>query len=247
MTDTAKRLKLLVTRPLEDQEQTLTALAELGLVGLSSPVMEARRLAFSLPKEDWQAVVVTSRNGLRMLDDEQLQQVRHHPLFCVGGKTSALANELGFDDIRFVSSDVKELAQVCERALVPDAGPLLYLTARHRTGRLGDALDNIGVCYSLLELYEMVAIERLDDAALAAIKDGSLGGVLLFSRRTAELFVALIDRYHLHSHAQKLTFFCLSSAVASPILQRGYPLVVASAPNEHSLLACAKKGDNYLI
>ena len=99
-------MKILVTRPEIDQQQTIKALETLGLEGIASPVMEIVPLPFSLPDDIWQALVVTSRNGLRMVAGDQLERLKGLPLYCVGNRTADLAHALGFAKIVVVAPNV---------------------------------------------------------------------------------------------------------------------------------------------
>lgn len=240
-------MKVLVTRPVVDQDQTLSRLDDLGVAALSSPVMEIVNLDFALPDRDWQAVLSTSRNGLRALSPTQVMSLRPFPFYCVGKKTEDFARELGFEDVRSASSDVRSFQPDLLKSLTFDQGPVLYLTTPHRTGNLGAVLKNAGFEVALFEVYETCSIDFLNDEAVAAIKQRSLDGVLLYSARTARLFLELIDIHDLGSTASTLTYFCLSPAVASILEKRGYLHVVADRPNETSLLACVKKAHNYML
>ncbi|WP_180966920.1 uroporphyrinogen-III synthase [Cohaesibacter celericrescens] len=241
-------MKILVTRPDADQKQTIGLLSGLGIEAVSSPVMEAIKLPFMLPDRaselPWQAMVVTSRNALRMLESEQLAQLRSVALYCVGAQTETLARSLGFDTIGETSPDVAHLTDRLLDLFSPDAGPILYLTAKHRSGKLAQALDVDGFDYTLIESYEMVALSSLTEEAVAAIQTKRLDGVLLYSSRTSQLLLTLFEKHDLADDMQHVTFYCLSDAVASPLKPTGYPLVVSAAPNEQSLLACVKKDHN---
>ena len=232
--------KVLVTRPQEDQQQTREALADLDIEAVCSPVMAVVRLPFCLPETDLQAVVVTSRNALRMLDADQLARLHRMPLYCVGGQTEGLARQLGFGTIGAVAVDVAQLLADLPQLLSPAGGPLLYLSGKHRSGSLANTLEAHHFDVTLLEVYEMAARGSLTAAALSAIGDKSLDGVLLYSQRTSQLLLSLIEHYRLEDAMRALTFFCLSPTVAAPLKGRGYSLVVAKAPNEGSLLECVK-------
>lgn len=238
-------MRVLVTRPQADQAQTLSALADLGLSGLSCPVLDVDWLDFAIPLEPWQAVVATSRNGLRALAAEDLASLVSVPLFVVGRKTEILAVELGFRQVSPASRDAAHLGQGSLGQLSAEAGPILYLTARHRSGNLVEELEQAGFGVHLVELYQTKAVDRWPEDIIQNIKNRQLGGVLLYSARTARLFVERLDQYGLDDAATNLTFFCLSPAVASVLSERDYPLVVAEAPNEASLLASVRNAHNY--
>nr|WP_321442793.1 uroporphyrinogen-III synthase [uncultured Cohaesibacter sp.] len=240
-------MRILVTRPALDQDQTCKALRALGIEPLSAPVMVAEALDFSLPEQSWQAVVVTSRNGLRMLERAQVAQLGQRPLYCVGTKTESLARALGFQTIEMRAPDLADLTPALVSRLAPQGGPILYLTGRHRTGSLKDTLEAAGLSVAQVETYVMVASKALPDDICDAIGQGAIDGVLLYSKRSSQLFLSIAREHGLEAKLGGLTFYCLSPAIATLIEDAGYPLVVADAPNEKSLLASLKKGRNYLI
>ncbi|WP_316858331.1 uroporphyrinogen-III synthase [uncultured Cohaesibacter sp.] len=237
-------MKLLVTRPEIDQQQTVQALKDLGVVAISSPLMDIVPLDFSLPVKDWQAVIVTSRNSLRLLDPADLEGLIHRPLFCVGSRTAQLARTLGFTDIRTHGQNSDALIDMILESLHADNGPLLYLAGKFRAGRLQDVLQTHAFEISLLEVYEARARNRLTEDAANALRERSLDGVLLYSERSCRLLLSLLEREELAEFAKTIIYYCLSEAVAFPLRQLGYPLVVAKVANETSLLDCVRLSHN---
>lgn len=239
-------MRLLVTRPIEDQDQTLKALEAKGMSGLSAPVMEVERVCGTVPNERWQGLIVTSRNGLRMLNDEELAPLKGLALFCVGRKTAELARSLGFENLIHIQGQITGLADVISDASDPKAGPFLYLSGVHRTGQLDQDLADRGFSCHLQPIYETRPVAHFSSVIREAVQEGFIDGVLLYSARSTQIFLDLIDRDNLTQYAANLRYYCLSRAVAAPLEARGYPLVVAEMPNEASLLVCAQNDHNYL-
>nr|WP_319391383.1 uroporphyrinogen-III synthase [uncultured Cohaesibacter sp.] len=237
-------MKILVTRPEIDQQQTIGALEQRGFVAIGSAVMDIVPLPFELPNEPWQGLVITSRNALRMLALADLSTLKGYRLFCVGERTAALARELGFAKVALVAANVAELENRLPSALVPADGPLLYLAGKIRTGALDQTLLQHGFAVCLREVYDMVARDALSDAALAAIEAEALDGIFLYSERSCQILLSLIEQADLSDKMKNVIFYCLSPRVALPLQGLSYPLVVADAPNERSLLACLENGHN---
>jgi uroporphyrinogen-III synthase len=232
--DEKERLvKILVTRPEIDQQQTIRALEQRGFVAIGSAVMDIVPLPFKLPIEPWQGLVITSRNALRMLAPADLSTL-----------VDALARELGFAHIALVAANVAELENRLPSVLAPADGPLLYLAGRIRTGALDRTLLQQGFAVCLREVYDMVARDVLSDAALAVIEAEALDGILLYSERSCQILLSLIEQAGLSDKIKNVIFYCLSPRVALPLQGLSYPLVVADAPNERSLLACLENGHN---
>ena len=237
-------MKILVTRPEIDQQQTIKALETLGLEGIASPVMEIVPLPFSLPDDIWQALVVTSRNGLRMVAGDQLERLKGLPLYCVGNRTADLARALGFAKIVVIAPNVAVLKRRLIAEMDPQKGGILYLAGKVRSGALDAALLAHGFSISLCEVYESRPLTGFSATVCEIIRSGQLDGILLYSQRSCRLFLSLVEKTGLSEHLHSAIFYCLSPAVALPLERLGYPLVVAEAPNERSLLACVQNGHN---
>ena len=112
---------------------------------------------------------------------------------------------------------------------------LVYIAGRDRKSDLETALAIVGQAMEVVEVYEAKEAAALPRLAIDALRIGALDGVLHFSRRSAELFVALARDEGVSVSA--LTHFCLSEDVATPLRAAGCPAIaVASAPNEPALL-----------
>ena len=89
------------------------------------------------------------------------------------------------------------------------------------------------------KVYDMVAIETLPTGVLAALGDGGIGAVLVYSRRTAEIFAQLaqsLDR----AQRQNLGMLCMSEAVAEPLLEAHFNRIgLADRPDEEAMMALA--------
>nr|WP_321455237.1 uroporphyrinogen-III synthase [uncultured Cohaesibacter sp.] len=237
-------MKILVTRPEIDQQQTISALDKLGFEGISSPVMDIVPLSFILPDTDWQALVVTSRNGLRMLSSDDVGRFQDVPLYCVGERTAELARQLRFSNVAVVAATSAALAEQLIRQLIPQRGPVLYLAGKIRSGSVDRDLKDHGFSVCLQEVYEMRKRARFSQEAFEAIVSHNLHGVLVYSARTCRILLSLLEQYGLRDHLDNVIFYCLSPAVALPLKGLGYPLVVAKSPNERSLLECLDNGHN---
>ena len=175
-----------------------------------------------------------------MLDERQLSLLRSLPLHCVGGRTEELARALGFSSLASVATDVEHLISHLQSILIPEDGTLLYLTGVHRSAALADRLGASGFEVESIETYEMVARCQLPEVVIKAIQERALAGVLLYSARTARLFLSLIRAYQLQNDLQDVRFYCLSEAIALVVKLAGFVAVAAEKPHEKALLACVK-------
>jgi len=233
-------MRMLVTRPEPDCQATLERLAALQIAGIPAPLMTRQTLPAHLPAlEGFAAVAVTSANALRALADlGAIAALRGLPLFAVGDRTGHEARSMGFTEVVVADNTFESLATAI--ALAAPGGPVLYPAGRHLSGDLAHALAPRGIMVVTVPVYEMVAESALSDQARAALNGGGVEAVLLYSRRTAEIFCQLAGDIVPRSRRRALAMLCLSEAVAEPLLGAHFSRVsLADHPSEEAMMALA--------
>jgi uroporphyrinogen-III synthase len=230
-------LRLLLTRPRPDAERTADVLRARGHVVHVAPLLRTQTVAAALGEERFVAVAMTSANAARALAAHpERAQLTRLPLYAVGCRTAAAARAAGFTDIESARGDLSALALLigarCPR------GPLLYLAGADRAGDLAALLSPQGVTVRTLVVYRAVAADRLPYAAATALRQGGIDGVLHFSRRTAEAYLACARAAALLAQALAPVHYCLSDRVSDPLAAAGAGrIAVAARPRESALLA----------
>lgn len=233
-------MRMLVTRPEPDTQATMDRLAALDISAISAPVMTRQTLdAHFPPITGFAAMALTSTNALRALEDMGLlPQLLGLKVFAVGDRTAHEARLAGFGDV--VSAEGTLDSLVTTIALARLEGPVLYPAGRHLSGDMARALAPHGLMVVTVPVYEMVAEERLPEAARAALAGGEIGGVLVYSRRTAEIFAALAAPCLSDEQKRALPMLCLSENVAAPLLANHFSRVLLSDhPSEEAMMALA--------
>lgn len=238
-------MRLMVTRPEQDSLTLKTRLVAQGHEVLIEPLIS---IDFSDPEaieiDGVQALIATSRNGLRALaQSPALDRARELPVFCVGPGTAATAKAIGLQRIIEGPRAARELVvRISEEAEI-NGGPLVHLAGDHVTPVLADELQRLG--YHVLQpmVYATRVAQRLSSPTVAHLRNGRIGGVLLLSPRTAEVYAGLIRQHNLVEASRRIQHICLSPAVARALT--GLPAVkvsVAKAPNLQELLALTASG-----
>src|SRR5690606_4506079 len=180
--------RMLVPRPEPDAQTTVSKLAALDIEAVAAPLMVRQTLPVSLPPPaGFQAIVFTSANGIRSLADRgAIDQYLHLPVFAVGDRTARDAEAAGVHRVSSAAGALQD--PVNASSLSGGRGPLFHVTGKHQSGDLAQALASSGVMVVTAKLYDMVAEPSLPPDILAALGD-DIGAVLLYSRRTAEIFV----------------------------------------------------------
>jgi len=232
-------MRLLVTRPEPDAGALAEELRNLGHEPVLEPLLEFRVLDFDLaPLKTADALIFTSGNGLRALR-EKLNPgcISSCPVFCVGSATERRAREAGFKTIAAVADTAEELAGKIA-AVATKRSRLVHVTGEHQAFDLAEALMREGLSISTLRVYAMKARGAFDSQIADEIKGGEIGGVILMSPRTAEVFVRLCQQHRLLDSAKSLHYFCLASTVANRLKPvEPHHVHVALRPNRMALLA----------
>ena len=233
-------MRLLVTRSIEDAEPLAAALRDRGIEAVLEPLMsitdvDAPGLDTDLDSGGVQALLITSANGIRAFARRTSR--RDIAVFAVGDTSARTAGELEFAGVRSAAGDVDALAALVRDELDPGRGALLHIAGSHIAGDLSGLLEAAGFDVRRQVLYRATAAEKLSPDTVDELTSGTLDGVLLFSPRTAGLFVKLAAAAGVEEACRSLVAYCLSQAVADnakalPFLR----VMVASKPNQRSLL-----------
>jgi uroporphyrinogen-III synthase len=232
-------MRLLVTRPEPDAQHTAAELRQRGHAVVVAPLLRIEPLDNAeIGPGPFTAILVTSANAAAaIVRHPRFAQLRALPVFAVGEHSAQAMRAVGFADVMSAAGDVNDLARLAGERLKRGAA-LLYLAGADRSGDLTGALSGRGLAVRSIVIYRAVAAASLPPAAIAALADG-LDGVLHFSRRSAETYLAGSRAAGLDERVlQKPVHFCLSATVAAPLQQAGIADVrIAATPAEAALLA----------
>jgi uroporphyrinogen-III synthase len=227
----------MVTRPEPEASDLAARLAERGHKVSVQPLMRIVLAEEPAGLEKPTALIVTSRNGVRGLAAwRAARNWRAVPVYAVGVATGAAARDAGFADVRVAQGDATALAAFIRADMGAKRGRLLYAAARDRSADFGALLAGLSV--TTVEAYRAEAAGALGEAARAEIAAGRIDGVLLYSRRTSEIFRDLVVEARAERGLARTMLYALSDQVAQPLISLASAGVrVAAHPDEPSLLA----------
>ena len=232
-------MRVLVTRPAADAAPLAETLKARGFEPVIGPLLDIRFREGAAPElAGIGAFAFTSANGVRALMHRRpAAAAMDLPVFAVGPATAKAARDAGFKKVSGAGGDVAALARLIATEFSPAEGAVLHLAGSERAGDLVRALENAGIAARRAVLYEAVAAESLSAELRRMIAGGGIGAVIIFSPRTARLFVNLMKKAGLASNARAMMLVALSPAVGAAATGLPWRAVrVASAPDGDALL-----------
>ena len=239
-------MRLIVTRPEPDDSRTARALIRLGHEAILSPMLDVVIDAkVKIPARPYQAVLATSSNAVRALASRAVRPVSVEvPLLAVGDQTALEAKRSGFSAARSAGGAIDDLVELVGAELSPAAGPLLYAAGEQQAGDLAGRLRGQGFDVETAILYRTEPRARLAKVAEAALKDGTVDGVLFYSRRSAAAFALALRAGDLAPLGKDVTCFCLSAACAEPLARVTEGSIrIAERPDQLALFALIEAED----
>ena len=232
-------MRILLTRPEPDAARTAAALRARGHEVVAMPLLRiAPVVDAELGDGPWGAVLATSANACRVLAaHKNFADLVGLPLFAVGARTAEVARAAGFSAVVSADRDVAALARLVAGRLADPSLPLLYPAGEERAGDLEAALAAHGFTVRMVVVYRAIAEPHMTAAIAARLAAGDIDGVLHFSRRSADAFMAAARAADLLSRSLKIQHYCLSAQVAAPLAAAGAAKIrIAPEPHERALL-----------
>ncbi len=154
-------MRIAVTRPEEDSGPLQAKLEALGHVTVAAPLLTiAPREGVKIPDRPWQAVAVTSANGIRALPPGALAKTVR--MLTVGPQSLKAAREAGFQ-AEAHGGDVNGLARFIIENLCYEDGPILYLSGQETAGDLEAQLTAARFDCVRIVLYDAVPATALGE------------------------------------------------------------------------------------
>ena len=228
-------MRLLITRPEEGGEHSAKALRAQGHDVLLAPLLQIEPVADAdLGAQPFGAILLTSANAARAIGSHpRIGELVSLPVLAVGRRTAEAARAAGFKDVQSANGDGGDLSRMAAARFAGARAPLLYLTGEERARDLADDLGELSL--RTIVAYRAVKLLSLPAPVRAALHENRLDGVLHFSLRSAEAYVACARAAGVLDKALALVHFCLSKRVAGA-LTGAQKVRIAERPDEAALL-----------
>lgn len=220
--------RVLVIRSEPGASETAERLTAAGYAPIVEPVFAISPITVVVPPFD--ALAFTSTNGVRQF--AVLSPRRDAPVFCVGDRTAEVAREAGFTSVDSADGDVDALVTLILSKLAK-ADRLLHAGNEESRGDLAGKLRDTGHAAEFLAIFRALPVTA-PGPALAAYLAGkpAFEAVLIHSARGATILARLAT-----GSTRTFDVAAISGAAATPMATFAHRTVIASAPNEQSLLS----------
>lgn len=232
-------MRILLTRAAEDSARTKAILESLGHHVMVSPVIAFEATGAPWPAGAVDAVLATSGQAFAACPAHKglsPEARRLMPLWLVGQRTHDVARTKNFDGPAFVAANAASLALAIVD--IKRAGRILYLAGRDRKNDIETAMSGTDYRLETLEVYEASALRQLQPQSVKALESNLIDVVVHFSRRSAFIYVELVEAIGLKPRALNL---CLSEDVTVPVAKAGFPYCLAERPTEASIVETLSK------
>lgn len=239
-------MRVLITRPEDDAAQLAAQLASFGIASTIEPLLDILYRPGGPPDLNGvQALLITSANGVRAL--ARRCERRDLPVLAVGDATARAALDAGFVQVESAAGDIYALAELVRHRRDPAAGALLHAAGTVVAGDLGKLLADDGFHVRREILYEARTATQLTPQTATLLRQGKLDGVVIYSPRTAAIFIEVLTAVQLGAACGRLTAFCLSWAVAGVIETVTWRMVrVAARPEQAALVDMIADATDFL-
>jgi len=220
-------------RATDDAARTAERLRAIGFIPVLSPVLEIAATGAQLPQGAYDALLASSAKGVEL--SRGAEAFKAMPFHAVGERTAHAARAHGFHPDIVGGNAEAILPLLLERYQRP--AHFLYLAGRDRQQALEAGLKAAGHRIIAVEVYEARAAKALLQEAIDAIAAGEIDAVLHYSRRSAEIFIALAKGAGILEKTRDALHVALSQEVAQALRCENIPNVgVAERPDEDHLL-----------
>ena len=194
-----------ITRTAEGARGTANAVTELGHEAIIAPVLSAAPLSPIIDAHSFDAVIVTSRNGVNAF--AAVCSRRALTVYCVGDATADAAKARKFQNVISAQGDSAALHALI-RDTVDKGTRLLYASAKEPATNLTQALRGDGFNVQTAAVYDThEVVARLSPVDMARITH-----VLIHSPKAGHAVARTLIAHHGKFAFDKLSFICISEA-----------------------------------
>ena len=228
-------MKLITTRPLADSKRMQNYFELRGVECLINPLLEISYEKRSINFSNYDRVLLTSRHAVRSLVNKSLTFSKKKVHAC-GRSTYAEVREFAPENEYIFHESVNDLVDAFRSSTPIDDSKMLYLRGRDVTVDLKSIFQ--GTSIEIEDSVEYIAREKIlfNKEALEEFNSGRQISIIIFSLRTAEIFLEALKKYNLGNKTSIIMAYCISKNIASMLQVKGIQSKILTEPTEDAIL-----------
>ena len=164
--------------------------------------------------ENYTSIIFTSANAVVNLNQSTLLDLK---CYCVGEFTAKQAKKKGFRNIIVAGGSYKELRKVILNSKDNKNEKFLYLRGEFVSRDLEKDLNQHNFQVDSFVNYSTIPIRNFDKITKENLKNKLIDIVFIYSKKSAEHFLTLIQNNNLTSQCAGIQLRCLSKNVSLPL------------------------------
>ena len=225
-------MNIILTRPLIEIEDLMNALFKQGHNLIHLPTLKIKPVKISpINFKNFDAVIFTSSNAVRNLKIKSKQE--SIKCFCVGSITEKIARNSGFTNTISAAGNVIALKNIISNS--KDLGrnaKLVYICGDNISFDLEADLSKEGFKVTKIINYSSEKIELVSDHTLDLIKKYPINVIFVYSIRSAEALINIINNYSLAPIMTQSRLMCISNKIANYVRKLGWKKIEVFNPGE---------------
>ena len=164
------------------------------------------------------------------------EEVKSIQCYCVGNQTAQTAKKYGFYNIISADGTVNALKQLILNDLEPKLNPILYLRGEFVSGDLDKDLTREGFSVQSIINYTTAPIIEITDENLKFLKKNKPDAIFVYSSKSAESLLNLINKYSLLNVVTHSNLMCISEKVLSVLKTIKWKKMFVFSPGEEEFI-----------
>ena len=203
-------MNIILTRPINDTENLMQELFKLGHKIMHIPTLKISNANLNpIEINKFKALIFTSSNAVRNIRVKDNK--KDITCFCVGSITEKIARANGFTKTISASGNVNALKNlILNSKELKKNDHLAYICGDQISLQLDKELEKEGFRVKKFINYFSEKITSLNDANIELIKKYPPDVIFVYSLRSAESFLSIINNYSLGPMMTQSTVMCIS-------------------------------------
>ncbi len=225
-------MNIILTRPLNDTENLMQELFNLGHKIIHVPTLKISKATLPpLKIEKYKALIFTSSNAVKNIN---IRGDKNNTLcFCVGSITEKIARINGFTKTISASGNVNALKNlILNSKELKKKDRLAYICGDQISIELDKDLEKEGFKVEKFINYFSEKITTLNEANVDLIKKYAPNVIFVYSLRSAESFISIINNYSLAPMMTQSIVMCISKKIENYFFKSGWKKTQLFEPGE---------------